>query len=142
MNWLVRSTNWWRRSARDEDGGLTVEFVLWVPIFVLIMGLVVDVTMIMTQHSRFYDIARDATRQVALGISTKEQAKADLETRLAGTGFTVTVDEDAEYATTTITASITDVVMFGGAFPFDGDLTASVSMFREAAVSSGGDAGS
>jgi len=119
---------------RNSDGGASVEFVVWVPVFVLIMGFVVDVTFVMTQQSRFFDVARDSSRLVALGVLDSSQAQAQAESQLGSGGFTVVVNEDATFATTTITVPMSDIAIFGAVWPTGGNLSASVSMYREAAV--------
>lgn len=120
--------------ARREDGAATVEFVLWVPIFMLILGFVVDVTTVMFQQSRHYDIARDASRQVALGLKTTVEARTEVETKV-GIGITVEVTQDAQFATTTIRAPLSELVMFYNAVPVSGAIESSVSMYRESASS-------
>ncbi|MEM7613687.1 MAG: TadE/TadG family type IV pilus assembly protein [Pseudomonadota bacterium] len=119
---------------KREDGTATVEFVLWVPIFILILGFVVDVTSVMLQQSRYYDIARDASRQVALGLKTPSEARTDVETVL-GAGISVSVSQDAQFATTTISAPLRELVTFFNAVPLSGSIESSVSMFRESAAS-------
>ncbi|MEM9778572.1 MAG: hypothetical protein AAF813_01555, partial [Pseudomonadota bacterium] len=52
-----------------------------------------DVTSVMLQQSRYYDIARDASRQVALGLKTPSEARTDVETVL-GAGISVSVSQD------------------------------------------------
>ena len=59
----------------DEAGSATVEFVLWLPIFVAILGLMVDATLMLHMQARLWDIARSATRQVALAAMDETAAE-------------------------------------------------------------------
>jgi len=69
-NSQVRSTSKLRRKVglfrKDDEGSSTIEFVLWVPIFVLILSLVIDVCFLFLAQSRMFDVASDATRQLAI----------------------------------------------------------------------------
>ena len=54
------------RFAKDNEGSSTIEFVLWVPVFALILSLVIDVCFLFLAQSRMFDVASDATRQLAI----------------------------------------------------------------------------
>lgn len=51
---------------KDEGGSTTVEFVLWVPVFMLFLILTVDVSLAMYRYSNIYYVARLTARQVAV----------------------------------------------------------------------------
>lgn len=126
--------NWSKRRSFSEDdtGTATMEFVLWLPVFLLIIGLIVDTTLAMTLHSRHYDVARDASRGVALGVVEEATAKANAEATLGG-GHVVSVEKDGLFVTTTVNVPLEDVVIFFNSVIF-GEMTASVSMYIEASV--------
>lgn len=52
---------------RTESGGLTVEFVLWLPMMVALLALVADVSMIFYQQSYAVRVVQDANRALSLG---------------------------------------------------------------------------
>lgn len=52
--------------TKDERGATTVEFVLWVPVFMLLLILTVDVSLAMYRYSNIYYVARLTARQVAV----------------------------------------------------------------------------
>ncbi len=54
---------------RDEKGAVTIEFVLWVPIFVGLFVLVTDASIIYLTHSEMWSVARDTTRRMTTGPS-------------------------------------------------------------------------
>jgi len=55
------------RNFGDESGATTVEFVLWVPVFMLILMLTVDVSLLFLRQSNLWQVARDTARQVSIG---------------------------------------------------------------------------
>ena len=122
---------------RNESGGATVEFVLWLPVFMLIVALIIDATLLLQTQSRFFDVARSASRQVALGILTEQQAEEFVaRTFRNDSAFSVTVgpDESGELVTTTISVPFSKVMIVSGKFAAfgDGQLSASISMVKEA----------
>ncbi len=52
----------------DEEGGTTtIEFVLWLPIFILILSLVIDVCFVFLGQAVMYDVASDSARRASVG---------------------------------------------------------------------------
>lgn len=104
-----------RRVTEDEDGTATVEFVLWVPVFFLILALVVDASMIFLSHANMWSVARDATRR----ISVREMTGAEAQTYVADKlGFlsgavVVTIDDVGPDVSVNIAAPISEMDMFG-----------------------------
>jgi Flp pilus assembly protein TadG len=60
----------------DEKGAVTIEFVLWVPIFVGLLVFVTDASIIYLTHSEMWNVARDTTRRM-----TTEQITSTAEAR-------------------------------------------------------------
>ena len=56
-----------RRFAQDDEGAITAEFTLLVPIFVLLMVFFIDASTIYLTHSEMYNVARDMSRRMATG---------------------------------------------------------------------------
>jgi Flp pilus assembly protein TadG len=52
--------------TRKEDGS-TIELVMWMPIFVLILSLIADVSLIFHGQSRVYWITQVANRALSIG---------------------------------------------------------------------------
>ncbi len=50
---------------RDEKGAITIEFVLWVPIFVSLLVFVTDASIIYLTHSEMWNVARDTSRRMS-----------------------------------------------------------------------------
>lgn len=93
--------NRWLRTVRDESGSATVETVLWLPVFVMFLSLVVDVSLIFGSQSLAFKTVQDENRRFAVGTTT---TMAELETRLT--------DRLAVYSpNATVTATIADGVV-------------------------------
>ncbi len=60
----------------DEKAAVTIEFVLWVPIFVGLLVFVTDASIIYLTHSEMWNVARDTTRRM-----TTEEITNDAEVR-------------------------------------------------------------
>ena len=70
------------RDFRDDSGATTVEFVLWVPVFMFILMITVDVSLLFLRQSNLWYVARDAARQASLHlIKTDAELIAFAETR-------------------------------------------------------------
>jgi len=54
------------RNFSDDSGATTVEFVLWVPVFMFILMITVDVSLLFLRQSNLWYVARDAARQASL----------------------------------------------------------------------------
>ena len=53
--------------SRHEDGAATVEAVLWLPVFIVFFGLLVDATMIMFGQAQTLRVVQDLNRGISLG---------------------------------------------------------------------------
>ena len=60
---------------RNQDGGVSVEFMLWVPVFTALMTGAVDVGTIFTHKSNYWSTARDTARQLARHSMTQAEAE-------------------------------------------------------------------
>ena len=67
------------RILRDEDGAVTIEFVLWLPFFLLIIAMVVDLTFIFMGHATMSDATADAARCWAVKSCTVTEAIARVQ---------------------------------------------------------------
>lgn len=55
------------RFLRESDGAITVEAVLWVPIYMLFFAFIVDVSNIFHGQAKAMRMAYDGNRQASLG---------------------------------------------------------------------------
>ena len=84
----------WRAQAlrflRAEQGASTIEFVIWVPVFALLLGLVADAALIYGGQARILRVVQDGNRAMSIGRVTDTntlESQLDLERdyqRMAG----------------------------------------------------------
>ena len=117
--WKTRSL---RRFRRAEGGGATIEFMLWIPIFVALLTGAVDVGTIFAHKSNYWSVARDTARQVARHAMTPAQARtyAEEQATLGSTVPSVTVERTTNDVTVSISGSATTIAAFGVFQIFDG----------------------
>ena len=120
-----------KRFRNDEKGTVTIEFVLWLPVFIIIMSLVINTTMLMQTQTMMINVARDASRQVVLAAMTKAQAEEFARSSLNNHSYNIEVVESAQVVTTNISVPFSDVVMFGSQLAGDATLVAAIAMARE-----------
>jgi Flp pilus assembly protein TadG len=100
---------------RNDEATVTVEFVIWVPVFVMILMLVVDASMLFVEQSNFWGIARDTARRVSINSMTMAQADtwATAEAAFGSTTPDVTVANVSGNVRVTISTPFRNVDVFG-----------------------------
>ena len=76
----MRGANRWRslgRRLRAEDGGATVEAVLWIPFFILLLALIADASFLFHRQAQMLRAVQDANRAFSTGQFTTAQAVQD-----------------------------------------------------------------
>ena len=120
---------------RDERGSVTIEFVLWVPIFVVILVAATDATILYLHHTEMWNVSRDVARRVAVGDITEADAAAVVQNEmfLYSRAYTVSTSDPADLdVKIMIQTSVRDASVFGFFEPvLDRYLTAMVTMRRE-----------
>ena len=120
---------------RDEKGAVTIEFVLWVPIFVGLLVLVTDASIIYLTHSEMWNVARDTTRRMTTEqITTTAEARDYAAAHLFLGARTYVIDPDfGGDMNVTIAIGLDDAAIFGFFFKsiLGQSLVASVTMRRE-----------
>ena len=120
---------------RDEQGSATIEFVLWVPVFVVLLVATVDATILYLHHTEMWNVSRDVARRVAVG----DMAEGDIvnvvqnELFLYSDAYTVATSDPTDLdVVIAIQTSIADASVFGFFKPVLGEnLVAMVTMRRE-----------
>ena len=119
------------RFAREEHGNASLEVLLWMPALVLAFQLVTDSTVALLSKQSFYNVARDASRMVALGERTTQEAEEYIAVALADVaGIDASVVIENNIVTTRVATDIDNVTSLSGSF-VDKQLTAKVSMWIE-----------
>ncbi len=120
---------------RDEHGSATIEFVLWVPIFVVILVAATDATVLYLHHTEMWNVSRDVARRVAVGDMSEADAATTVQNEmfLYSRAYTVATSDPTELdVQIMIQTRISDASVFGFFQPVLGRyLTASVIMRRE-----------
>jgi Flp pilus assembly protein TadG len=93
------------RFARETEGGVTIEFVLWVPFFCAILVATVDVSLLFMTQSNYWSVSRDTARLVARHAMTEAAAESYAQTRATFAGNVPTTDVTINGATVTVTIS-------------------------------------
>lgn len=104
------------RRLGEEDGAVTVEAVLWLPVFIFFFALIVDAVMIMAGQAQALRVVQDANRGVSVGLfqsreETQDFVKASLS-RLSPNALVVT-DVSQGIIYTTVTMPSSDLVASG-----------------------------
>lgn len=103
--------------GRAADGGVTVEFVLWLPVFLGLILLSADASLLFMRQSMFWEVSRDTARIVSRhGLNAPAaQQYAQNHASLGGYQPHVSVDVDPSAATVTvvITAEARALAPFG-----------------------------
>lgn len=72
------------RRLRREEGGATVETVLWMPFFMALFAMVVDVSLVMGGQAEVLRIVQDTNRAVSLGrYQSLEDARQNILTEMS-----------------------------------------------------------
>lgn len=107
----------------DEDGAATMEAVLWLPFFILLFVMILDATMIFSNHSRVMRIVHDGNRAYALGnITGCAELEEWLEARVTplAASASATCVRDEGVATATVTMNSDDLDLSGATGIFGG----------------------
>ncbi len=119
----------------DEKGVVTIEFVLWVPIFVGLFVFVTDASIIYLTHSEMWSVARDTTRRMTTEqFTTPAQARDYAAAHLFLGSRTYVIDPDfAGNMSVTIAIGLGDAAIFGSFFKsiLGRSLVANVTMRKE-----------
>ena len=119
----------------DERGSATIEFVLWVPVFVVLLIATVDASVLYLQHTEMWNVSRDVARRVTVGDLEYDKIDEAVKTKLflASKNYILEISDPAELdVTVKLQTSIKDASVFGFFKPVLGRyLTAEVTMRKE-----------
>ncbi len=122
-----------RRFIRDQTGTATIEFVLWVPVYVILLVAVTDASILYLTHTEMWNAARDTARGISVGALTAADAPDRAREKLLLSGRTYTVAaSDAGPVIVEISVNVGDASIFGFFKPVLGrQLNARVEMMKE-----------
>jgi Flp pilus assembly protein TadG len=80
----------WRRRVADESGSATIEAVIWMPIFILLIAIVFDASMIFMNRAHILRAVQDGNRAYAVGrLDSLEATRDAIAAGVARYGATV-----------------------------------------------------
>ena len=122
-----------RAFISDDRGTATIEFVLWVPVYVIILVAVTDASILYLTHTEMWNTARDSARRISVGVMAAADAPDRARERLLLSGRTYTVAaSDAGPVIVEISVGVGDASVFGFFKPVLGrELNVRVVMWKE-----------
>lgn len=129
------------RFGREQRGSITVEFVIWIPVFLVIMGFIADATMLYLMQADMWNVARDTTRRMTTGQLSAPDAETYAASALLypNKNYTITATQGTDDVVE-ISLPVTDASIFGVLAAFGGFsssvLDAKVTMRDETALDS------
>lgn len=119
----------------DQRGSASLEFVIWVPFFMLLLMLMVDVSTIYFNQTQMMHVSRDAARRMSMGQLEPETLTAFVQGHLTN-AVTVTNCSIDETACVRISRPFENMAIFGNAFTslIGRDMSASTSMRVEPGI--------
>ena len=98
----------------DERGSPTIEFVLWVPVFVFFLCFTVDASLLYLTHTEMFTVARTTARQISVGALKVEDAQAYAKSRILLSGRTYTIGLlSGSLVIVDISVNVGDATVFG-----------------------------
>ena len=104
------------RFLKDERGTATVEFVICVPVFVMLLGLVVDTSLVFAGEAQALRVVQDANRSFSIGrIKTISETQTMIIDGLKSMspGVTAVTVVNAGVITSTATIPAKELSSFG-----------------------------
>lgn len=101
--------------AAETRGGIAIEFVLWVPVFVGLLMLFVDTSLTFMNLSNFWNVSRETARIVARHGFDAQAAQnfAEAHARVGQYTPKAEVTIDGATVTVTITGNLRKMSVFG-----------------------------
>lgn len=109
-----------QKFLRDDRGTATIEFVIWIPIFVALLIIVVDLSMVHLAHTEMWNVARDTARRMTTGV-IRTEAEAEIwalgNLNVYDTNYSVAATRLPDsYMLVVVSAQFSDISVFGFAF--------------------------
>ena len=118
-NRLVRGC---KKFLRRDNGAATIEVILWLPFFLALFSLMVDISMIFNNQSRIMRIIQDGNRNYSIRrLNTNAETETYVENRIApiSSNASAVTTNVAGLITTTVTVPLADLDLLGIAYVFN-----------------------
>lgn len=100
--------------GKDESGSATIESVIWLPIFVWILALIINVSMVVFEKNQAYRVIQNANRILSTGqMQSEAEAEAYIRENIAHIAQDATVSTRIEngVVTSEISYQVTDLLL-------------------------------
>lgn len=107
---------------RREEGTSSVEAVIWMPVFILLIAVVADTSAIFGRQAEALRVVQDANRSLSLGrFLTVGETEKYIEGQIAAISPNATVETvvNAGIITSTVTLPVSDIGITGLVSAFD-----------------------
>lgn len=135
---LISQTVLVQRFLRDDDGSVSIAYVLWFGLFASIFTVMADVTFLFMANSEMWHVAHDAARRLSVADMSELETEAYARAAIAdffGDSATVVARQTGDAVEISITAPYEAVTVFGIYDRLDsGTLSARVLMRNEVAA--------
>ncbi len=102
-----------RRFLKNERGSSTIEFVLWIPLFALMLMITSDASFVYLTSTRMENVARDAARRVSMGQISTDNIGSFVLSELTDGPYTVDAScSTSDYACVRIQRPVSSIVAF------------------------------
>lgn len=99
------------RFFKRESGSVTLETVLWIPVYFILAALVINATSIVLTQARMKAVVTEAARYVAIGYYTEEQGIAHiLDEAYSVENFTANISVTGRFVTASVTMPFNDLI--------------------------------
>lgn len=110
--------NFWRKWRRNEDGGMTVEAVIWLPFLIGLFVMAAELANIFFVQNTIQRVVQNGTRLYSVGQFTEQsQLRTYITERLDqyGDGIEIFIDAGSglQLVTTTVRVPSEDIMMTG-----------------------------
>ncbi len=100
----------------SESGAITVESVLWLPIYLIFFALIADVSMMFHSQAKAMRIIQDANRLASFQIyTTAEEVEANVKARVQTFSENASVETKlgTDAVATSVSMPVTDIAIIG-----------------------------
>lgn len=103
-----------RAFRRDTEASSTVEHVIWLPFFLLIIAAIVDLSLVLTANAGMWDAARDGARRMAMHQMSTTEAADYVRSRIPERyeGLSVVADDSGDDAVIHVTVPMEEAAIF------------------------------
>lgn len=118
----MRLVRWSAAFCRRDRGAATIEVILWLPFFLGLFSLMVDISMIFNNQSRIMRIIQDGNRNYSIRrFETNAETETYVENRIApiSPNASAVTTNVAGLITTTVTVPLADLDLLGIAYAFN-----------------------